>query len=302
MLLLLASTLVACIQAHSLCHSHTGYPTYLAHGEVTQHSLRWGQYRTYCIQATGPLGSKHTNLYIKLATCTGHVSIRLFSPLGVELPVAGRNCQSQALNNAFKYTPQYQKSGNKVFSVPDGHKIWTYHNASAEVGTYTIVITGLQEPCGLGSDFQILASSRENRQPPILPENTCINHEHRYTTHDQIGLSWSPAKLTSESQNQTIKYCVYLNPAHSHTHRCTSHGSRCSVAKLRSKETIELCFSPSVVKRNRVLYIARGLSPDTLYHIDIIAWSFVKHRQLYKLPIAYSQSQYVKTLSNPIET
>ena len=45
-------------------------------------------------------------------------------------------------------------------------------------------------PCG-EAEYQLLASTKEFRQPPVLPTDTCIVHDH------QIGLQVSCTNITS---------------------------------------------------------------------------------------------------------
>ena len=120
--------------------------------------------------------------------------------------------------------------------------------------------------------------------------------EVRWKQSNVYSFQWLPAQLPSDNPFQTIKYCVYMIPTDAHNHKCSYHGSRCSVALLRGPDTVEMCFVAG--RRSRVLSIVRNLKPATEYHVDVIAWTYDRARQVYYLPMAYSQSQYITTLSD----
>jgi hypothetical protein len=84
-------------------------------------------------------------------------------------------------------------------------------------------------------------------------------------------------------------------PTHAHSHKCSYHGSRCSVALLRGPDTVEMCFVAG--RRSRILRIVRNLKPGTEYHVDVIAWTYDRARRIYDLSMAYSQSEYITTKS-----
>jgi len=298
--LLLALTLVARSLALTLCHNHPGYRTVLTQGIYRPDILRSGQQRLYCFKATGERDAPNlASLYIKLATCKGTVSVRLFDPTGREIFMKGRDCDSGRMRDDIRYDTSKTShgvrwAGSTTYAVPEEHSIWTYHNTSAMIGIYTIIVKAERTPCG-EANYQILGSTKKYRQPPVLPEDTCILHEDRFTSRTQVGLSWSPAELPSDNPFQTIKYCVYMIPTHAHSHKCSYHGSRCSVALLRGPDTVEMCFVAG--RRSRILRIVRNLKPGTEYHVDVIAWTYDRARRIYDLSMAYSQSEYITTKS-----
>lgn len=299
--LLLASLLVAKTLALTLCNNHPGYVTTLSQAVARSDILRSGQSRHYCFEATREyLRPSVASLYVKLATCRGTVSVRLFDPMGDEVYMKGRDCgkKRSAQGNQVQYGKNHYwpLSERKQYTVSEEHSIWTYHNTSAMLGVYTIIVHAerTHAMCG-AAEFEILASSKRYRQPPVLPDDTCILHDSKFTRTNQVGLSWLAARLPANTDYQTVKYCVYMMPVSArHSHTCSDHGSRCSVAHLRDGNTKEMCFISS--RRSRVWTIVRNLEPDTEYHVDVIAWTYDKVQGVYFLPMAYSQYQYISTL------
>jgi len=293
---LLASALVASSLAFRIYH---GYATALVHGNEMAGILRDGQDRTYRIDATedriiwqNGKRTRVSNLYIKLATCKGSVSVKLYDPRGNEIPMKGRSCKNKKDNHVINY---HHTTDNKdSYNVKEEHSIWTYHNKTTMPGTYEIVVKAENLPCGK-AEYEIMASSKDVRQPPELPEDTCIEHHNRFTSRTSVGLKWAPAFLPTYVPYKVIKYCVYMIPEKSHSHKCSNHGSVCSVRKLLSKDTVKTCFVSKGKAKPTVNYIVRGLTPKTKYHVDVVAYIYDTERGQLELPMAYSQATTIAT-------
>lgn len=293
---LLASALVASSLAFRVSY---GYATALVHGNEMAGILRDGQQRTYRIDATedriiwqNGKRTRVSNLYIKLATCKGSVSVKLYDPRNKEIPMKGRTCKKES--HAINY--QHTTDDTDSYNVKEEHSIWTYHNKAAMPGTYEIVVKAEKLPCGK-AEYEIMASSKDVRQPPELPENTCIEHHSRFTTRTAVGLKWAPAFLPKDVEYKVIKYCVYMIPEKSHSHKCSNHGSVCSVRKLLTKDTVTECFVSNSKGKAKptVNYIVRGLKPGTSYHVDVVAYIFDTQRGQRELPMAYSRDTTITT-------
>ena len=124
--------------------------------------------------------------------------------------------------------------------MKEEHSIWTYHNKTTMPGTYEIVVssynssftsflffmdtfvkfpdmkfadvhitviliaTSLQVkaenlPCGK-AEYEIMASSKDVRQPPELPEDTCIEHHNRFTSRTSVGLKVDTSSISHPSR------------------------------------------------------------------------------------------------------
>ena len=106
---------------------------------------------------------------------------------------------------------------------------------------------------------------------------------------------WAPAYLPTYVPYKVIKYCVYMIPEKSHSHKCSKHGSVCSVRKLLTKDTVSMCFVCKGKKKPMVNYIVWGLKPSTRYHVDVVAYIFDTERGQRELPMAYSQASAITT-------
>ena len=84
-------------------------------------------------------------------------------------------------------------------------------------------------------------------------------------------------------------------PEKSHSHKCSKHGSVCSVRKLLTKDTVSMCFVCKGKKKPMVNYIVWGLKPSTRYHVDVVAYIFDTERGQRELPMAYSQASAITT-------
>lgn len=293
---LLASTLVASSLALRLYH---GYPTSLVHGNEMAGTLRDGQERTYSIEATedrviwrNGRKTRVSNLYIKLATCKGAVSVKLYDPRGQEIAMKGRTCTKKKDPLSINYQPMTDNEDS--YNVREEHSIWTFHNKTTLAGTYLIVVKAEKLPCGK-AEYEIMASSKDVRQPPALPDNTCIELSHKFTSRTSVGLKWAAATLPTPVPYKVIKYCVYMIPEKSHSHRCSNHGSHCSVRRLFTKDTLYTCFVSKDKSKPIVNYIFRGLKPGTKYHVDVVAFVHDPARRELELPMAYSQASVVST-------